>query len=160
MSHFKDEKSPYSICFLASDLYPEVQLDIFTAPITSLGGSQYVAHFLEPNAAKSDIALLKQKSKLKDNFKYYIASVETQFSQFGCQISRIWCNKAGETIPEGVVEYYRSHGVESGHFLPYFLKVTELLNVLFMSIGILPLFLFLSAELPDFLFGDAMFHSG
>eukprot|EP00877_Chromochloris_zofingiensis_P009919 jgi/Chrzof1/5180/Cz15g15040.t1 len=85
-------------------------------PVKSLGGSQYIATFLDDYTGLSVVALLKQKSDISKVVPDVFNMLEKQSNN---QVKGVRTDNGGEYVNNVMNSYYSSKGIIAQHTVPY-----------------------------------------
>eukprot|EP00877_Chromochloris_zofingiensis_P012353 jgi/Chrzof1/7371/Cz02g21110.t1 len=85
-------------------------------PVKSLGGSQYIATFLDDYTGLSVVALLKQKSDISKVVPDVFNMLEKQSNN---QVKGVRTDNGGEYVNNVLNSYYSSKGIIAQHTVPY-----------------------------------------
>eukprot|EP00877_Chromochloris_zofingiensis_P013964 jgi/Chrzof1/8821/Cz03g25230.t1 len=85
-------------------------------PVKSLGGSQYIATFLDDYTGLSVVALLKQKSDISKVVPDVFNMLEKQSNN---QVKGVRTDNGGEYVNSVLNSYYSSKGIIAQHTVPY-----------------------------------------
>lgn len=139
--------------------YSEVHFDLSGPMTTSLGGSTYAAHFMEPRTSKTDVIPIARKSDLPAVIMQYIKVVENKFSREGFRITRLRCDRAKENYPREVVEFNQSHGIEVNFSPAYAPESNGLAERLVQEHWTRARVMLFASDLPFNLWGEALHHA-
>ena len=84
---------------------------------SSLGGSLYAAHFMEPITGMTEVVSLRKKSDVANAVLAHINIVETHFSASQYRVKALRCDRAKENYPEEVRSLKLERGIQI-HFSP------------------------------------------
>eukprot|EP00877_Chromochloris_zofingiensis_P010255 jgi/Chrzof1/5483/Cz16g04290.t1 len=85
-------------------------------PVKSLGGSQYIATFLDDYTGLSVVALLKQKSDISKVVPDVFNMLEKQSNN---QVKSVRTDNGGEYVNSVLNSYYSNKGIIAQHTVPY-----------------------------------------
>ncbi|GAX84604.1 hypothetical protein CEUSTIGMA_g12025.t1 [Chlamydomonas eustigma] len=83
---------------------------------TSMGGSRYIATFLDDYTNFSVVRLIKVKSQVPEEIKSVIAELERQT---GLQVKAIRCDRGGDYINQTLQDYLKKKGIVQQLTAPY-----------------------------------------
>lgn len=79
-------------------------------------GNRYVITFLDDFTHFTMAFLLKTKNKVPDKIKDYVERIEAHWN---LRVSKLRCDNGREYINTGVIEWYKSKGIELNKTVPY-----------------------------------------